>query len=283
MTIFISAPIDDMDLDEFPFISYVKVPNINGYATDDTDVYAFDDNHYYCTSELREVVINGLTELSKLNNNETSIYEILSHWFITPRSKHHILEHEFWPIPNYEMPSILGTLKDKMDVAFTQFLTRDPTPTDYHFALQCSLYNDQYLIHDFDQTEYTGDTFIDIVKEMCQRKSVVGKCVCCGEPVYALGEHTLDHAGTITMSFGYGSRRDMDQGSGFIHDYCSFKVDQEMFDRRLFWIGAKQHGFPMDFEKSGVEAETWVFDEDETNSTDKGRYWRMSPKDYKNF
>lgn len=64
----------------------------------------------------------------------------------------------------------------------------------------------------------------------------IGKCVVCGKPVYTWNEHeTLEDAGEIKMSFGYGSQRDMDIGKGYIHDLCSAKLDQRIFKQRLDW------------------------------------------------
>lgn len=69
-----------------------------------------------------------------------------------------------------------------------------------------------------------------------QDKPVAGECCFCGGPVYySYKEHeTLDNAGTISISFGYGSRRDTDCGQGYIHDLCSAKLER-LFSKRLLW------------------------------------------------
>jgi hypothetical protein len=70
----------------------------------------------------------------------------------------------------------------------------------------------------------------------------IGKCVLCGKPVLALivpqlkeEDWPLLGAGEITMKFAYGSERDSDFGTGFIHDICSVKLDHLTFESALSW------------------------------------------------
>ena len=118
------------------------------------------------------------------------------------------------------------------------------------------------------------------IEERITDSVVVGNCCVCGEEVRAYDPHFLRNAGEIRMSFGYGSCRDLDSAYGFVHDYCSFILDQIMTKRRLFWhdcLGGPVH--PLDFEKSGVKSSEWVFDKGKSDSTDPQRRFRATMDD----
>jgi hypothetical protein len=67
------------------------------------------------------------------------------------------------------------------------------------------------------------------------KKTEISKCVFCGEPIYFDNKFKLlIRAGEITMSFGYGSRKDTERGIGHIHDDCS-DILEKNFKNKLKW------------------------------------------------
>ena len=89
----------------------------------------------------------------------------------------------------------------------------------------------------------------------------------------------LHDAGEISISFGYGSRRDTDSAYGFVHDFCSYVLDQGLLKRRMFWKNPLHKDFyPLDLNVSRSDPETWVFDTDESNSGDPMRSIRTTRK-----
>lgn len=81
-------------------------------------------------------------------------------------------------------------------------------------------------------------------------KVEVGKCIYCGHPVFTYDNNLiLAGAGTIEMSFGYGSQLDCHHGTGYIHDICAARLDQAILYHRLDW-GEHDNKYEIDLRKS---------------------------------
>lgn len=156
-----------------------------------------------------------------------------------------IFEDKDIPHPFFEHPkfrSIAFNAKEKIKNFYLEQLGRYPDEWEILAAFNnCQIdpnfHFDYSLQHGTD--EYNKKNW----EERCRKdafdfveKVEIGKCVLCGKPVFTYDEmETLDGAGEIKMSFGYGSTRDLDSGKGYIHDNCSFELDRKIFKNCLNW------------------------------------------------
>lgn len=51
------------------------------------------------------------------------------------------------------------------------------------------------------------------------------KCIACGEEVVE-DEHGCITGGHVTITFGFGSKNDMEKWSGVIHDMCAKSIQK---------------------------------------------------------
>ena len=251
---------------------------------------------YYTTTDILDVVRSGLIKAIKKFNSyyhtkKITINELNSHWFNVPIESHCVLEYGFGWGFHKDVVALLDEVKVNASILFRNTFGRPACRDDINFAYYECFHSDAYrgFITSVDymsrdckeKWDYSiPSSHPDFKPEYFDTMVEVGKCIICGEPVMAHDPGTLHDAGTISMSFGYGSRRDTESATGFIHDYCSFVFDQKMTSRRLFWNSPLDgRVYPLDFEKSGKDHTEWVFDESKFNSADKMRSIRATNGD----
>jgi len=129
---------------------------------------------------------------------------------------------------DHDMSDKFRGLKVEISQMYNKKLNRYPTRDEIDFSFQSCFWD-----YEDDKKECKPE-FLKILKG---RKVIIDRCPVCGEMVYAEDPHFLDHAGEIVMHFGYGSRRDLEYGTAYIHDYCSIVLDQRLFKVRMNWCG----------------------------------------------
>lgn len=250
---------------------------------------------FYTTTEILDTVRAGLIKaILKFNGfyhtKKITIGELHSHWFKAPIVSNFVVEYGFGWGYHDEVGMILDEVRVEAAILFRNTFGRSACRDDINFAYYECFHSDAYrgFITSVDYMSKNSkehwdysipNSHPDFKAEYFDHMVEVGKCIICGEPVMAHDESTLDDAGTISMSFGYGSRRDTESATGLIHDYCSFVLDQKMTNRRLFWNSPLDGVYPLDFEKSGKDYTEWVFDEGKSNSADKMRSIRATQDD----
>lgn len=241
-----------------------------------------DPNGLYLTLDMIHVVREKIIEAIGIFGAERMTTDNLNaHWNKKPIKSSFVHEHAFGWHYDYNTANCLNEAKSIVGGLYWNTFERNMKPDEMKFAYESAICTDEFLM----ECAKTNDPFnkkekfIEEFLKLRENHVIVGECVVCGEPVYAYDADLLKDAGTISLSFGYGSRRDTDYGQGFIHDYCSFSFDQKMTGRRLFW-GSPLHRdfYALDFEKSTEE--NWVFDKrGSKNSGDPGRCYRGTLND----
>lgn len=152
----------------------------------------------------------------------------------------------------YDHDMVIAFRQLKMDISkmYQDRLDRYPSHDEINFTYEYCKWN------------FTADNKKDSLKsEMSniysnQRDVPIERCLVCGETVYASCPWTLNRAGEIVMHFGYGSRRDLEYGKGYIHDHCSAILDQKLLKIRFDWADALGGGNRIDIE-AWEECEEW--------------------------
>lgn len=127
---------------------------------------------------------------------------------------------------DYNMSEKFKNLKLDISKMYLDKLGRYPTRDEVDFSFSACFW------------EYSGDT------KKCKpeyesiangREVEIDRCVVCGEMVTASNPNFLNGGGEIKMSFGYGSLRDLEYATAYIHDRCSAVLDQKLFKIRMRW------------------------------------------------
>ena len=181
---------------------------------------------------------------------EKEMFKKWKEWGKTDRNPHYWEFHAFYDGKKIEPPFlehpdffyIVDVAKEKIHLFYMKHLNRFAEEYELRAAFrQCHIdpnfhydYSLQYWTEEYNKKNYQDRGRKDAIDFV--EKVEIGKCVWCGNPVFTYDElETLDGAGDIEMSFGYGSGRDMDSGKGYIHDHCSTILDQRAFTVRLNW------------------------------------------------
>lgn len=190
---------------------------------------------------------------------EKEMYKKWKEWDKANRNPHYWEFQAFYEKKKIEPPflehpeffHIVDIAKKKIHSFYLEHLNRYPDEWEilaafnncqidpnFHFDYSLQHGTDEYNKKNWEE-RYRKDAF-DFVE-----KVEIGKCVLCGKPVFTYDEmETLDGAGEIKMSFGYGSTRDLDSGKGYIHDNCSFELDRKIFKKSLDW-GDERRNIPV--------------------------------------
>jgi hypothetical protein len=180
--------------------------------------------------------------------------EISAYWYENEK-----LEH---PLRNcYQFKDIVREAKLKIRKLYLSALNREPNHNEMMGAFrQCFINQDFSYNWKIKSRKKNGNctkNYLRINHDNRARKDMVklanlltvGNCVFCGEPVMAYDAHFLKNAGTIEMSFGYGSHRDTHFAKGHIHDMCSARLDQIVMKSRMDW-GEHDNKYKVDLKRS---------------------------------